>query len=89
MSTRRARGNPDRCRSCGDSSLLDPDTFEPTGYCLACSATPVHNAARAQRASRAADRETRPVRSDPANGPYQVIQTTYGEVRVNADGEPL
>lgn len=60
------RARPDRCRSCGDLALIDPDTFKPTGYCAACAAPAPKAAALARRQARLADREAVRVKPAPA-----------------------
>ena len=83
--------NPDDCRNCGDASVIDADTFKPTGYCTACSADAPQAARQATQTARKADREETITieKVEPVNGPYRYVQTYRGEVVVNADGEPL
>jgi len=65
---RRSNRRSDRCRTCGDIALINPDTFKPTGYCGACSAPAPKAAARNRRAARIADRETVTVKAKPRLG---------------------
>jgi hypothetical protein len=89
----RRRRNNDSCRNCGDVSVVDEDTFRPTGYCVACSAVASQAARQETQAARRADRTSVVVDTDtdsgPVNGPYHCVNTYRGEVWVNADGEPL
>jgi len=80
---------PENCRSCGDTALIDPDTFKPTGYCRACSAEAPKAAAKAAREAKKADRETVIVPEAPKGNGNRCIQTYRGEVWVNEDGEPI
>ncbi len=93
---RRSRSK-DVCRSCGDVSLIDDGSFQPTGLCAAHSVATVRTAQKAVRAAYRAEAEVvvtveavdlSPCQGLP-NGPYRYIATRMGEVVVNADGEPL
>lgn len=82
------RTNKDRCRHCGDTSKMD-DNWSPMGICEACDKQAVRNARRQRAKERQMDREI-VVRVEPRyRDDIRFIQTTFGEVAVNLDGEPL
>jgi len=51
------RASKDVCRFCGDISVVDDDTFKPTGLCAAHTADTVREAHKATRRARREDRE--------------------------------